>query len=249
MALTDDLRISLPFNGDWLDKSGNGNDVIPSGIILKSDTPKIGSGYAFGDGFNDDGQIIDSPSLDANFITVATWVRYTTTGVTIVYERSPGSFGANDWELITLTGKLQPVIFIGGGLRFVTSPLTYNDNDWHLVVWMYDGAFLRLFVDNVYVAELVAAHGPIGASSDGITLFARQGTVIPFPGSLDSFLMWGRALGFGGVSVGQQATGEMAEVWNGGAGIEIIVGVGGGIQIINGGMAGAHVLNRGIINV
>ena len=50
MALTDDLRIALSFNGDSLDKSGNGNDLTLSGVILKSDTPKIGSGYAFGDG-------------------------------------------------------------------------------------------------------------------------------------------------------------------------------------------------------
>jgi hypothetical protein len=221
MALTDDLIISLPFNGDWLDKSGNGNNVTDSGIILKSDTPKIGSGYAFGDGINDDGEIADSPSLDADYITVASWVRYTTAGTTIPYERSNGTFGPNDWDLLTVTGKLRCQLHVGGSNRFAQSPLTYNDGNWHLVVWLYDGIYLRLFVDNIYVAELAAAHGAIGASSDPLTLFARKGKIIPFPGSMDSFLMWGRALTFGGVSVGNSATGELAEVSNGGAGIEI----------------------------
>lgn len=216
-------RISLPFNGDFLDKSGNGNDVTPSGIILKTDTPKIGSGYAFGDGLNDDGEIADSPSLDASFITIAMWVRYTTAAIVIAYERSSGVFGANDHHLLTtVTGQLQFSLHIGGSLRFVRSPLTYNDGNWHLAILMYDGIALRLFVDNIYVAETIGAHGPIGASSDPLTLFARKGKVIPFPGSMDSFLMYGQILTFGGVSVGQQATGQFAEVWNSSIGIEFL---------------------------
>lgn len=221
MALTDGLRISLTFNGDWLDKSGNGNNVTPSGIILKSDTPKLGSGYAFGDGINDDGEIADSASLDCDYITIATWVRFTTAGTTIVYERSNGTFGAGDWDLITITGKLRCQLHIGGGNRFAESTSTYNDGNWHLALWMYDGSYLRLFIDNVYVAELAAAYGTMGATSDPLTLFARKGKVVPFPGSQDSFLMWGRALSFGGVSIGQQATGEASQLWNGGAGLEI----------------------------
>ena len=216
-------RISLPFNGDFLDTSVNNNDVTPSGIILKSDTPKIGSGYAFGDGINDDGEIADSPSLDADYVTFANWVRHTTSGTKIVYERSSGSFGPNDYDLLTVGGKLLCQLHIGGSNRQVQSPLVYNDGNWHLVIWSYDGVFLRLFIDNIYVAELAVAHGPIGASSDPLTLFARKGKIIPFPGSMDSFLMFGEALSFGGVSLGQQATGQVAEIWNSGAGIEVIV--------------------------
>ncbi len=222
MALTDDLRISLPFNGDWLDKSGNGNNVTPSGITFDTVNKKLGSASAFGDGITDDGEIADSGTLVADYITVASWIKYTTSGVTISFERSSGVFGPNDWDLLTASGFLRFQLHIGGSNRIVTSPLTYNDGNWHLALCMYDGAFLRLFIDNVYVAELAAAHGAIGASSNPLTLFARKGKVIPFPGNLDSFLMWGRALSFGGVSVGNQATGEVAEVSNGGTGIEII---------------------------
>lgn len=220
-------KISLPFNGDWLDKSGNGNNVTPSGIILKSDTPKIGSGYAFGDGINDDGEIADSPSLDSDYITIASQIRYTTSGVTIPFERSSGSFGANNWDALTVSGALRFQIHLGGGNRLVQSPLTYNDGSWHLMVATYDGAFLRLFVDNIYVAALTLAVGTIGASSDPLTLFARKGKIIPFPGSLDSFLLYGEALTFGGVSVGNAATEQISEIWNGGAGIEY--GADGGI--------------------
>lgn len=233
MALTDDLRIALSFNGDSLDKSGNGNDLTLSGVILKSDTPKIGSGYAFGDGINDDGEIADSASLDANYITVATWVRYTTSGTTIPYERGSGTYGPNDHDLLTVTGKLACQLHIGGSNRQVLSPLTYNDGNWHLALWMYDGAFLRLFINKIYVGELAAAHGAIPASSDPLTLFARKGKVIPFPGSQDSFLMWGRALSFGGVAVGNPATEEVAEVWNDGAGFELPTQVNGSIFFFN----------------
>jgi hypothetical protein len=221
MALTDNLVISLPFNGDWLDKSGNGNDVTPSGIILKSDTPKIGSGYAFGDGINDDGEIANHTSLEnISNITVATWIKYTTAGVTIPYERSSGSYTANDWDLLTVSGTLRCQLNLAGSNKLVQSPLTYNDGNWHLAMWSFDQVYLRLFIDNVYVGES-GQTDPLASSSDPVTLFARKGKIIPFPGGLDSFMVWGRALGFGGVAVGNSATGEMAEVWNGGAGIEI----------------------------
>ncbi len=221
MALTDELRISLPFNGNWLDKSGNSNDVTPSGIILKTDTPKIGSGYAFGDGLDDDGEIADSPSLDASYITVACWLKYTTSGVTLPFERSDGVFSANDWGLATVNTKIRFQIHIGGGNRRADSPLAYNDDNWHLIIGMYDGAYVRLFIDNIYVAEIAAPFGDIGDSTDPLTLFARKGKIIPFPGGMDSFLMWGKALSWGDVSIGQQITGEMAAVWNGGTGIEL----------------------------
>ncbi len=233
MALNDELRISLPFNGDWLDKSGNSNDVTPDGITLETADPKIGSGNAAGDG-SSDGEIADSPSLDADYITVACWVKYTTTAVTLPFERSNGVFGPTDWDLITVTGTLRFQLHIGGSNQLAQSPLTYNDGNWHLAAMSYDGSFLRLFIDNVYVAQSVASHGPIGASTDPLTLFARKGKIIPFPGSLDSFLMWGRALSFGGVSIGQQATGEVAQIWNGGTGIEIL-GIPSGFPFFFGG--------------
>lgn len=242
-------RVSLPFNGDFLDKSGNGNDVTPSGIIIDTSVKKLGSGSAFGDGINDDGEIADSPSLDASFISGAAWVNYTTTQVRIIYERSDGGFGANDWLGLVNGGKIQAALNIGGGNRIALSPLLYNDGNWHLVVFTYDGVALRLFVDNVYVAETAAAFGAIGASSDPLTLFARKGKVLPFPGNIDSFLMFGEALSYGGVSVGQQATGQVAEVWNFGDGIEIIVTAGGNIQIINGGMIRRQIINGGLIGV
>lgn len=218
MALPDP-KIALTFDGDWLDKSGNNNDVTPSGIELKTDTPMVGSGYVFGDGLNDDGEIADSASLDADYITVGCWIRFITTAIKIPFERSSGTYGANDWDLLVFNGNVIGQLHIGGSNRVVISPLIYNDGDKHLVLWSYDGSYLRLFIDNVYVAETAAAHGAIGASSDPLTLFARKGKVIPFPGSLDSFFLFGEALSFGGVSLGQQATGQFAEVWNGGAGI------------------------------
>ena len=219
MALTDNLILSLPFNGDWLDKSGNGNDVTPAGIILKSDTPKIGSGYAFGDGINDFGTIADSPSLDASFVTTACWIKYTSAGVMVVVERGTGGFGADEWNIFVNAGKIVAALN-KGGVKLATSPLSYNNDAYHLGIMMYDGTALRLFVDNVYVAQNVVA-GTIAASSDPITIFARAGSVLNFTTAMDSLLVWGRALSYGGVSIGQQATGEVAEVWNGGAGIEI----------------------------
>lgn len=237
-------RIALTFDGDWLDKSGNGNDVTPSGIILKTDTPKIGSGYTFGDGINDDGEIADSPSLDADFITVACWVRYTTSTTTLPVERSGGGniFDDGDWGFATTSGKLRFQVHVGGANRRSDSPLTYNDGDWHLMIGMYDGSYVRVFVDNIYVAGLAASHGVISATSDPLTLFARIGKIIPFPGSMDSFFLFGEALSFGGVSVGQQATGQIAEIWDDGAGIGWPLD--GEIPLIKRGLARG--LNRGL---
>jgi hypothetical protein len=217
-----DLRVSLPFNGDFLDKSGNGNDVTPSGIILKSDTPKIGSGYAFGGGINEDGEIADSPSLDSTRLVYVTWTRFTTSGTKLVFERSNGTFLPGDWHLLTLGGKVRFSLHIAGSTKAVDSTSAINDGDWHLVVAQYDGRFLRIFIDNVYeaVTDLGSAFDII-ATNHPLTLFARKGKVIPFPGGLDSFLMGGSDLSYGGISIGQQATGGVAELWKGNIGVEI----------------------------
>jgi hypothetical protein len=221
LEIESDLRISLPFNGDFLDKSGNGNDVTPSGIILKTDTPKIGSGYVFGDGINDDGEIADSPSLDSTRLVFATWIRFTTSGTKIPFERSNGSFLQGDWHLLTLGGKVRFTLGIAAGNQAVDSTSTIRDGNWHLVVAQYDGRYMRMFIDNVYEAVTdLGSPFDIVATNKPLTLFARKGKVIPFPGSLDSFLMGGSALSYGGVSIGQQATGGVAELWNGGAGVE-----------------------------
>lgn len=224
MALTNDLRISLPFNNDWLDKSGNGNNVIPNGIIFDGTNKHIGSHSAFGDGINDEGVISDSASLDLDYLTAACWVKYTEEGFTtdFLFERGNGTPNNGDWGLTIQNGRLKARLRLAGANRVLTSTTVDNDDAWHLAIIIYDGSYIRLFVDNVYVVELAASHGVIPASSDVLTLFARTGNLNPYEGNLDSFLVWGRALSFGGVSIGQQAIGELAEVWNVGIGIEII---------------------------
>ena len=212
-------KISIPFNGDNQDKSGNGNHLIPNGITFDAVNKHIGSHSALGDGINDFGEIADSPSLDAANIAIVSWVKFTSTTTGVIAERSNGTFGADDWTVFRIGGKIQTTMNIGGANRGAISPLLYNDDVFHNVVAMYDGAAVRLFVDKVYVAEVIIA-GSLGASSDPITLFARKGPLFPFSKNIDAFVMYGQGVTYGGVSVGQTATGQIAEIFNNGTGIE-----------------------------
>jgi hypothetical protein len=233
VALTDDIRVSAPFNADFTDKSGNGNDfTVKNNISIDTVVKKIGAASALSAGGI--GEAAYSPTLNASYITVATWFKSTTTGTFIIAERSNGTFGNNDWSLLNLTNKIRFGCYVGGAFKFVDNPASIGDGNWHLLVGTYDGAYVRLFVDNVYVAETVAAQGPFAASTDPLTIFDRGPFSTPagltWGGNLDSFMFWGVAQDFGAVSVGQQATGSVAEIWNGGAGVEIEVDAAGNIN-------------------
>jgi concanavalin A-like lectin/glucanase superfamily protein/calcineurin-like phosphoesterase family protein len=159
--------------------------------------------------------LADDPSLDLSTFTVAAWFNtsvadYTTeAGIA-----NKGGFGSetagenmNYGIWMDAAEKIACGFETGAGVdNFITSPLTYNDGNWHLAVATYDGATLKLYMDGntTPVATLVTSSTPetnakpftIGKNSRASDRF--------FTGKIDQVRVWNRAIG----------TSEVTALWS-----------------------------------
>ena len=125
------------------------------------------------------------------------------------------------------TGNLIKFAVRDGSSNTVTasSTTTLSINTWYHIVGRRVGTNVKIYVNGVLEASSTNAsltnptttdHWHIGVSVDGTDTHTRW-----FKGRLDEVAIWSRAVTDGGVSVGQTATGEIADLYNGGTGIEI----------------------------
>jgi len=145
----------------------------------------------------------DDPTLDLSVWTLVAWFRtgasYSAEGM-IINKGGIGSDTAgenmNYGVFINTSNQLQGKFETGAGVdNDVTSPLTYNDNKWHCVVFTYDGSNMKLYVDGVQTpvattatsatAEQNAKPLTLGANSRDSSRF--------FNGSLDECKVFNRA--------------------------------------------------------
>src|SRR4030042_1370685 len=150
------------------DSSGNGNNGTISGAPTWAAAGKLDGALSFNaNGYVDCG---NSPSLNpADQLTIALWIK------------SPG-FGANNWGVFVAKGDTGSSYRFGRngtgnathfGLVGVTAPggnpwfdgtKTLADNQWHHVAATYDGAQMRIYVDDM-LDNSYAATGKISSST------------------------------------------------------------------------------------
>lgn len=221
MALTDGLGGLWHMNGDWLDSFGNNNGTA-SGATFDSSNQKLGSACGKFDGFDDHVYIADHASIrPSSAMTIMAWVKSEdVTGV---------SRGFISKEIVDVSGYMLYVtpgencLFylygLTGGFAVATPPLTIGQ--WHLIIASYDGANIKIYKDGIFINQ-VAATGTIASNTKDLWFGRYNTSPSTYHGSsYDSVAVWDRALTDGGISVGQTAGGEIAQLWNGGAGIEI----------------------------
>lgn len=109
----------------------------------------------------------------------------------------------------------------------VKSTTLINNSDWHHIAITYDGTStinsIKLYVDGQREALTEVSGGPIGSilsSGTTPTLIGalKPGTPPTLPAAtfLDEVAIFGSVLTDGGVSTGQTAGGQIAEIYNGG---------------------------------
>lgn len=230
MALTDNWVGGWHLNNDALDSSGNGNDGTVYGATFDATTKKLGSHALAVDGIDDyiyvAGGAGSSLNVGGGDFTIQGWLYLTQVGVNqdfIACDLEPQTVRI---RINTANKVLWEIRDSGSDIATATSTTALSINTWYHIIGRRVGTNVKLYVNGVLEASTTNAslnnpdttdHWHIGVGVDGIDTHTRW-----FKGKIDEVAVWSRAITDGGVSVGQTATGEVAELYNGGTGVEIV---------------------------
>ena len=148
-------------SGTVTDSTSYDNDGTYSGATQDA-TGKIDGADEF-DGVDDYIAVshADSLNLGTGDFTISVWVKYTTNGDSDILRKGSTGTGPNNYKLELLDNKISGNLYDGGN-SVVTTPGTYNDDNWHYAVFLREGTTIRLYVDG----DLEASAGSAGRDVD-----------------------------------------------------------------------------------
>ena len=166
-----------------------------------------GGGYNYAPGFTATGSnyfdVASSPSLQLSSFSAAAWFKTSTNFASeafIVNKGGIGSDSAGQNQNYQISFSSTEVIKVGfetstGADFFVSSPTTYNDNQWHYAVVTYDGSSnLILYIDGVQVASKSTGGASPETSGTKPVRIAANSRVTPpsnfFTGEIDEVRIW-----------------------------------------------------------
>src|SRR4051812_42526893 len=176
------------------DLSGNGNNGVLSGATWTS-AGRFGSALRF-NGTNNFVTVPDSASLDLTTgMTQEAWVNPAALGSifrTVTLKDRPGGLVYDLYA--TSGGKAAPSGEISiAGDKSVAGTTAIPLNTWTHLATTYDGAFQRLYVNGVQVAQR-AQTGSIGTSTGALRIGGNQVWGEYFDGAIDEVRVYNRAL-------------------------------------------------------
>lgn len=194
-----DQVLWLAGDGDALDSSGNGNNgTLQNGAGFA--VCKVGQGFTF-DGADDQITIPDNANQNGGTnLTIEAWINPSSLphGGTILQKRTSGNTGGYVLEPTQTSGGgapngLQFVIMIGGVYSTLNPANVLNSNVWQHVSATYDGAFMRIYVNGVEVANKPQT-GAIDNVAAPIVVGRNAANFTGFPGKIDEISVYNRAL-------------------------------------------------------
>lgn len=202
------VQSTVPANlAAWYAGDGNANDLQSGNNATLQNGATYGNGKA-GQGFQFDGaddQISIPHNANQNGgtnLTLEAWINPTSLphGGTIVQKRSSSNVGGWVFEPTqaigggNTTNGLSFVIMIGGNYQFLFAPANVlTTNAWQHVAATYDGAFMRVYVDGIEVANR-AQTGSIDASTEPIVIGRNVVGTQAYSGTIDEIGIYNRAL-------------------------------------------------------
>jgi len=172
---------------------------------------KINSAFDFATAENVDLSTTTS-LLFSTEVTVAAWFK--TTGEGWAINKKVTSGGHYNYLLRVDGSKADFFNDRTAGTRNVKGTTDVDDGDWHFLVGRGDSAGMNIYVDGVLEAHTANTNAFITPTATYSAELASS-----YAGLLDEVGIWGKALTDGGVSVGNTATGEIAELYNSGSGL------------------------------
>lgn len=214
---------AFDFNGDVVDSTGNGT-ATNNGADLTTNDGVIGKCATF-DGVNDYISLGDLSALGVKSISF--WG----------YVDSTGSFDGNtpffsdiqtsaptNFTIARIYSNTNNIIFQRSG-DWSTGSVTRIYNTFVNYILTIDGSNMRLYINGVFDKEIVAADNKFFILSEILELGREKFTPSYSKVRLNMFYLWTKTLTDGGVSVTQTAGGEIAELYNSGAGNQYPFGV------------------------
>ena len=169
-----DLAAGYLFNeetGDLLDVSGNNNDGTVHGATRGADGV-VGGAYSF-DGNDDYLLVPDSSSLDlTREFSISAWIMHEDPDHTqnIVTKESA-------YEIAVDTdGTLKWAFYTAGGWEWHDTGVSVPANEWHHVIFSYNGDSTTVYLDGSSVSTIADPQGgPIDTNGNDVWVGAREG--------------------------------------------------------------------------
>jgi hypothetical protein len=214
MSLAGGLISVWHMNGDWLDSFGS-NDATAVGATFDSVNQKLGVACGNFDGTDD--LIHVGPAVIQSAGTLSFWMRPNwnsgDSANRILFESIAGNswfrlqhFQDNNWYFQWVTGGIGFNVVISSATMVVVSGV------WSLMTITWDDAANTMeWFQNTVSKGVRTLPLTTHALTNNFYMGATSGNTINYNGKYDEVATWGRVL----------TSAEIAEVWNGGSGIEI----------------------------
>ncbi|MBM3452277.1 MAG: hypothetical protein FJX84_03940 [Bacteroidetes bacterium] len=198
-----------PFNGNANDESGNLISSTVAGATLDTDRFGTGNNSYYFDG-NDDTIYVNTQQNNITKYSVSAWFKTSHGGVILSGRGANGQVGLTLRIMNTslggqFAGRAEFSTDQPGGLVGVMSNNTFNDNQWHHIVGIFDSnigaispSHFKIYVDGNLLSTFndvsQSANSPINNQTN--ILFGNQiaWNGATFLGTLDDIGVWNRAL-------------------------------------------------------
>jgi hypothetical protein len=197
----------LPFNGNAIDESGNGNNGTVNGATLTNDRYGVANkAYSF-DGVNDYISINDNQSLDVSNVTISAWFNATDYGAAlqqfqghIVSKRESSGLGTS-FQMALENSTPNHTIWAtytiaSNGWAFYSSNSVLTTQNWIHVTYTHDNFNAKIFI-NGNLVNVTSVYGGLQNNNLPLWIGARPnagGNSSFFHGKLDDIGIWNRAL-------------------------------------------------------
>lgn len=205
------------------DSSGTGNHGSLQGDASFSTTDPFRGNYSlYLDGTGDYVSVPDDDSLDNDILggyTVSAWVkRIDVTGLYdgVVVKGNNGERTYGIW--VNPDEKPSALFEVWGGVdKACHSPHVITLNEWHHLVYTWDGTYQTIYVDDYGPAEHTEEPDAIPSPSTGPLTIGRHGSAADYwYGYIDEVAIWSTAL----------SGDDIEDLFNGGAGFDPLGGGG-----------------------
>ncbi len=201
---TDGLVGWWPFNGNANDESGYGNHGTVNGATLTTDrNGKVNSAFSF-DGSSNSIIILDNPILNNEYTTISAWFQTNNSNPgSIIYKTDNSAINEQYACVLNYpnTNEQNWSIKNGGncnnpGVGWNTSTHNHNvtDNNWHNIIYTYNGTESKIYIDGKLIGSNNFNNGSIDNCGGQINIGKGYNSTYLFKGQLDDIAIFNRAL-------------------------------------------------------
>ena len=188
---------NIPPTNPWLDKSGLGNNAVPSGFAYTSASGSNGNDGVVFDGVNDNGDCGVNTSLNIiGNITLEALVSSTNvTATQVILAKSNATFTGTQYELVIGGGKVSFLITNGSAIFTVSGFELVNNTLYHLVA-TFNNNVLSVYANGVKSVDTATLTGTQSTTPVSTTIGKRNHVTSPqyLGGTIKMARIYNRAL-------------------------------------------------------